>query len=275
METDKEMDMEKENGSGSQRGPASAKDRFYAIIPAAGRGTRMGMPVNKQFLEIGGAPILARTLSAFEECAVIDGILIAGNEDEIPLLRDLCAKYRITKLIGIAPGGSTRLRSVMSAISALAKLPGMPSGVGPSAADGEEAGGQNVYVLIHDGARPFVSDSVIRACAAGAVLHGACVCGVPVKDTIKVVDREGRIVSTVPRDGLWAVQTPQAFRFPLISDLCAKAAALNLDFTDDAQAAEHFGIEVQMIRGDYSNIKITTPDDLSLGETILRRQDRR
>ncbi|MHB8961624.1 MAG: IspD/TarI family cytidylyltransferase, partial [Saccharofermentanales bacterium] len=106
-----------------------------------------------------------------------------------------------------------------------------------------------------------------------AVLHGACICGVPVKDTVKIVDKDGRIESTVPREGLWAVQTPQAFSLILISAMHKKAATLGLDFTDDAQVAEYFGLDVYMVRGDYSNIKITTPEDLLHGKMILTQRE--
>ncbi|MHB1452838.1 MAG: 2-C-methyl-D-erythritol 4-phosphate cytidylyltransferase [Saccharofermentanales bacterium] len=248
-------------------------NKFYAIIPAAGKGARMGAPVNKQFLELDGVPILARTLAAFENAAIIDGIVIAGNKEEVPLLKDMCIQYGISKLIGIVEGGQTRLQSVTNALEFLTGFRVKQD----LAEDVNEDPGTRiedeceVYVLIHDGARPFVTEAVIEACAQGAALHGACICGVPVKDTIKVVDRNGLIETTVPRDGLWAVQTPQAFSLLLISAMHRKAASLNRDFTDDAQVAEYFGLDVYMTRGEYSNIKITTPDDLLHGELIVNQ----
>lgn len=247
-------------------------NKFYAIIPAAGKGSRMGSPVNKQFLELDGIPVLARTLAAFQKADIIDGIILAGNKDEATLLAELCTRHKISKLTGIVEGGQTRLQSVTNALEFLTEFRTRRDidedvNEDPGTRIEDEC---EVYVLIHDGARPFVTGAVIDACAQEAALHGACVCGVPVKDTIKVVDKDGLIESTVPRDGLWIVQTPQAFSLLLISAMHRKAASLNMDFTDDAQVAEYFGLDVYMIMGDYSNIKITTPDDLIHGELILR-----
>lgn len=244
----------------------------YAIVPAAGKGTRMGASVRKQFLELDGVPVLIRTLSAFERSALIDGILVAAGADETASVETMCTRYGITKLLGVVAGGATRFLSVTNAIDALERL--LPAHI-PAGRDAQSTGGAATggpVVLIHDGARPFIQEEVIRACAEAAARFGAAICGVPVKDTVKIVGKDGRIGSTVPREGLWAVQTPQAFRLHEISAMHREAAARGMDFTDDAQVAEHFGHDVHMVMGDYTNIKLTTSEDLILGDAILRHQ---
>jgi 2-C-methyl-D-erythritol 4-phosphate cytidylyltransferase len=242
----------------------------YAIVPAAGKGTRMGASVRKQFLTLDGVPILIRTLMAFERSPIIHGILVAAGSDEIALVEELCARFRITKLLGVVAGGPTRFLSVTQAMDALEHLLAEQASNVKMKRDAHAAAPGEPIVLIHDGARPFVQEDVIQACAHAAVRHGASICGVPVKDTIKVVGKDGRIESTIPREGLWAVQTPQTFRLHQIANLHRRAAMLGMDFTDDAQVAEYFGQDVHMVQGDYNNIKLTTRDDLIVGEAILK-----
>ena len=238
------------------------KTNVYAIIPAAGQGSRMGSPkTNKQFLELQGIPVLARTLLMFENSKDVDGIIVVTGQSDEPRIKEICLSYGIRKLIGIAKGGDTRQDSVRNALQFLEFI-----------ISGEEPGfsGTDNYVLIHDGARPFVSNEIIDRCICGAKKYLACGAGVRVKDTIKQVNHEGRIINTPPRDELFAIQTPQAFLLPLISDLHAKAYRENLRFTDDTAIAEHYGTDVYMITGEYRNIKITTPEDLLYGEILLK-----
>lgn len=231
------------------------KRRVFAIIPAAGRGDRMGADRNKQFLELGGVPILARTLQIFEKSHLIDDIVIVTNASEKQIIQNLCKEYNITKCTGIATGGVTRQDSVRNALSLL-------SGSMP---------GNDGLVLIHDGARPFVSEEVIKRCIDGLKYHHACGAGVRVKDTIKQVREDGRIMNTPPRKELWAIQTPQAFLFSLIEKLHNRAFADSLSFTDDCAVAEYYGISVYMVEGEYQNIKITTQEDLLYGEVLLNK----
>ncbi|MHB8961623.1 MAG: IspD/TarI family cytidylyltransferase, partial [Saccharofermentanales bacterium] len=142
-------------------------NRFYAIIPAAGKGSRMGVPVNKQFLELAGIPVLARTLAEFEHAGIIDGIVIAGNAEEIPLLQELCRRYGISKLAGVVEGGQTRQQSVTNALEFLVGIRKQEDLIedqndDPGARIEDEC---EVYVLIHDGARPFVTRKIINDCA--------------------------------------------------------------------------------------------------------------
>ena len=234
----------------------------YAIIPAAGQGSRMGMPgQNKQFLELGGMPVLARTLLAFEHSPYIDGIVVVSGPSETGQILSMCTKYHIGKLLGIAEGGATRQDSVRHALEFLGAF--LSSIQSPRDHAGD-------YVLIHDGARPFISDEVILRCIRAVKIYHACGAGVMVKDTIKQVAKDGRILRTPPREGLWAIQTPQAFLLSMIGPLHQRAFEENLSFTDDTAIAEHYGETVHMVPGDYQNIKITTPEDLLYGEVLLK-----
>jgi len=243
----------------------SANDKVYAIIPAAGQGSRMGdAKGNKQFLELCGIPIIARTLRAFEKFGNIDGIVVVTSPLEKLRLLQICEQYNITKLIGIADGGKTRQDSVRSALDFLdSYLDTLIAG------ENSRILKENCHVLIHDGARPFVSDDIIEHSIEGVKRYHACGVGVKVKDTIKRVGPDGRIICTPPREELWAIQTPQAFDFLLIERLHRRACSENLNFTDDTAIAEYFKVDVHMVNGEYRNIKITTPEDLLYGEVLL------
>lgn len=238
------------------------EERVYAIIPAAGQGSRMGLPgQNKQFLELGGLPVLARTLMVFENSPHIDGIVVVSGQSETDQIRAMCARYHIGKLLGIADGGQTRQESVRHALEFLAEF--LSSKQSPQ--DYTED-----FVLIHDGARPFITEEIIGRCAIAVKRFHACGAGVMVKDTIKQVSQDGTIQHTPPREKLWAIQTPQAFLLSMIGPLHQKADEEKLFFTDDTAIAEHYGKTVHMVMGDYRNIKITTPEDLLYGEVLLK-----
>lgn len=271
------------------------KTKVYAIIPAAGQGQRMGATkTSKQFIELLGVPILARTLLAFENSKDVDGIVVVTCSSEESRIRELCASFGITKLVGVAKGGETRQDSVRNALEFLvssitlvesedyepktliteSKTPVTMeerSQIKSKAVKSQT----DCYVLIHDGARPFVSNEVIERCIEGAKKYHACGAGVRVKDTIKQVRNDGRITNTPPRDELWAIQTPQAFLLTLISDLHSKAYGENLHFTDDTAIAEYFGSDVYIVDGEYRNIKITTPEDLLYGEILLKDMEQK
>ena len=228
------------------------KKKAFALIPAAGMGKRMGSSINKQYLLLGGLPILAHTISVFEQSPLIDGICLVIPADEIPYCRDqIVAASGFRKVIEIVAGGRERQNSVMNGLNALERL----------------AGGDDV-VLIHDGVRPFVSLEMIRESITVAGKSDGTLVAVPAKDTIKTV-RDGIVVDTPERDTLWQAQTPQSFRFSVILNAHRRAAEVGFTGTDDASLVERQNGLVRIVRGDYRNIKITTPEDLILAEAFL------
>lgn len=224
--------------------------KVTALIPAAGIGKRMGKGIAKQFLPLGGKPLLAHTLLVFQQAPEIDEIIpILSPEDREHGLHDVIEAYRITKVRTIVAGGRERQDSVSNGIGKLDK-------------DVE-------IVLIHDGVRPFVTAEMIRECVRLA-WEGQCVTvGVPVKDTIKEVDEHGIVQRTLDRSMLWSIQTPQAFPSALLKKAHQDARSGKHRGTDDAALVERAGYPVRVIRGAYENIKITTPEDLLLAEEIL------
>jgi len=261
---------------------------FYAVVPAAGSGSRMKSGKNKQFLELSGIPVIIRTLLVFQNSPLISGIVVSVRDFERDELKLLCEKHEISKLTGIVSGGETRQKSVKNSLLFLAEKitsgalkdsdscgdisNGKNSSCDNSSTENESCEGSlsNSYVLIHDGARPFVSDDIILRCADCVVEKKGCGAGVLVKDTIKQTGIENIIEKTLDRSNLWAIQTPQAFALDDILALHNKAESDNLDFTDDTALYEYYGKASYMVEGSYSNIKITTPEDLLLGEMILK-----
>ena len=219
-----------------------------ALIVAAGSGSRMKSDKNKQLIEIKGIPVIIRTLLTFENNAYIDNIITVVRSENIDVFKSLIEEYGIKKVSDVVPGGDSRRESV---------------------ACGLELVGDEDNVLIHDGARPLISDETISKIIEALEHNRAAACGVRVKDTIKVVDPDNVIVSTPDRDKLIAIQTPQAFRAADIKRLHAKARREKIKVTDDCALAEANGIKVKVITGDYRNIKITTPEDIRLAEAYL------
>lgn len=226
-------------------------DKIWAVIVAAGKGKRMGAGINKQFIDLKGKPILYYTLKAFSDNQYINNIALVCASDEINYCqKEVVEKYNFIKVKCIAPGGLERQHSVFNGLKMLK--------------DCEIA-------LIHDGARPFVSDNIINQGIDFARKHGACACGVVPKDTIKLKDKAGFGEGTLDRQQLFAVQTPQSFKYELIMDSYEKLKEININFTDDTSVAENFGHRVYLYEGSYNNIKITTPEDLALAHNILER----
>jgi len=225
--------------------------RVHALIPAAGMGRRMGASINKQYLQLAGRPILAHTLSRFEQHPRIDSIVVISPAEEIEFCRgEVVERYGFAKVAAVVVGGAERQDSVRNGLEA---LPGM--------ADDD-------LVLIHDGVRPLLDDGTLERILVAAESFGACLAGVPAKDTVKeVVD--GCVVGTPERSRLWLAQTPQAFRLGLIRTAHRRAHAEGFQATDDAALAEWCGQTVRMVAGDYRNIKITTPEDLAVAEALL------
>ena len=226
--------------------------KIYALIPAAGMGKRMGAGSNKQYLLLDGMPILAHTIRVFEQAPFIAGIYLIIPEQEIPFCRsEVVERYGFSKVRAIVAGGAERQHSVHNGLNAM-------EGLRP-----------DDLVLIHDGVRPFVTAEVLQRAAAAADEFGGAVVAVPVKDTVKVA-RDGIITETPAREHLWLAQTPQAFRYGLIGNAYASAAAEGFLGTDDASLMERQGWQLRVVMGDYRNIKITTPEDMVLAEAFLK-----
>ena len=237
------------------RGEEMYKNNYVSvIIAAAGMSNRMGSKMNKQFIAIDGKPILAHTIEKFEKSRFVDEIILVLKEEEIEYCRkEIVKKYKFNKVANIIRGGKERQDSVYNGILALDE--------------------RTSIVLIHDGARPFVKNNNIEDGIKGVIKDGACVIGVPVKDTIKVIGEDGTIDNTPRRSMLWAAQTPQCFFKDLLIRGYEKAIEDKFLGTDDSSIVERLGYEVKMIMGSYENIKITTPEDLILAESLFKEKE--
>ncbi len=220
-----------------------------AVIPIAGKGRRMGTQISKQFLNLKGKPIVVHTIEAFLRVEQVNQIILVADENEMLYCREeILDKYGF-KDIAVVPGGEKRQDSVYNGLRSCKP--------------------QTDFVIIHDGVRPLVSKNLIIDVLNNAYIYGSCCAAVPVKDTIKITDKDSFIVSTPDRDMLWAAQTPQAFKYDLIMEAHVRARAFGFIGTDDASLVEMIGEKVKIIKGSYENIKITTPDDLKFAELIL------
>lgn len=232
-------------------------EKVIAIVPAAGAGKRLGLGINKAFAMLQGAPLLVHCLRMLECTELVERAVVVLAADEVEEGRSLLAKYRqeyFPKLpFQVVAGGKERQDSVANA---LAVIP-------------EDAG----YIAVHDGARPFAGREVFARTLAAAMIYGAAIAAVPVKNTIKVVDAEGQVIATPERSTLQAVQTPQIFAAALLKKAYAYLVAHPAAVTDDASVVELLGHKVVVAEGRYENIKITTPEDLALAEYLLARQE--
>lgn len=227
-----------------------------AIVLAAGRGKRMNSSIQKQYLLMQGKPVLYYSLEIFEKSDLItDVILVTGKEECAYCWKEVVEKYHLQKIRKIVAGGKERYHSVYE---------------GLKAAIGAE------YVYIHDGARPFIDQQMIQRSWETVQKYGACVVGMPVKDTIKVADTNGYAVQTPDRRFLWSIQTPQVFRYDWILDAYEKMLQEEPEgITDDAMVLETMTDQkVKVIEGSYRNIKITTPEDMEIAEIFLKNQKR-
>ncbi|MGE5799813.1 MAG: 2-C-methyl-D-erythritol 4-phosphate cytidylyltransferase, partial [Syntrophaceae bacterium] len=206
--------------------------RTVAIVPAAGSGNRMGRELSKQYLSLGGMPILVHTLNVFEKCPLVDAVLVVVPPPDVEAVRSgMLPRWNLKKLAGVIPGGKERQDSVRVGIDALDRETGI--------------------VVIHDAVRPFITAKLIEDCIRAAEEEGAATVGVPVKDTVKEVGADGRVVRTCDRTLLWLTQTPQAFRRDIIENAHRAAVRDGYRGTDDTSLVERLGIAVRMIRGDY------------------------
>jgi 2-C-methyl-D-erythritol 4-phosphate cytidylyltransferase len=228
-----------------------AYGRVAAIIPAAGEGRRMGGAVPKQFLQIGGREILARTLAVFEACVAIDDVWVVVAAEQCALCqRTIVERYGLRKVRGVVAGGTTRQESVWHGLQQVAQAVGL--------------------VVVHDGVRPFVTELLLQQTLDHANRFGAAIAAVPLKDTLKRVSAAGTVEATVPREHLWRVQTPQAFQHALLRRAFQHAWQQGLQATDEAGLIEALGNAVRIVPSYEHNVKITTPDDLVFCEMFLR-----
>ena len=230
--------------------------KYTAIVLAGGSGSRMKSKVKKQYLQMGDYPVLWYSLAVLEKSSRIDEIVLVCGKGEQEQCRSLFVDtYGFQKIVKVVEGGKERYHSVYE---------------GLKAAKGCD------YVLIHDGARPFLDEEMLVRLTAALPIWNACVVGMPVKDTIKLADPDtGCVPATPDRSLLWTIQTPQAFRYDLIRSAYdtliqeESAGTLTQKVTDDAMVAERAGASVKLIEGSYNNIKITTPEDLVFARAIL------
>lgn len=224
----------------------------HAVIPAAGRGERMGSKTRKQFLALCGRPVIVHTLSIFQKSPFIDDILCVASKEDHLFLERLIAEHGLTKVRRILPGGERRQDSVQVAIEYL-----------------EREGRPDDIVLVHDGVRPLVTPELIERVAREAYKSGGAVAALPVTDSLKEVSADGIIEKSVAREKIWSMQTPQAFRLSLLIEAYRKAAGDGFYGTDEAMLVERIGVPIRCIQGSSENIKITTPSDLKIAELLL------
>lgn len=235
------------------------KKRCVAIALAGGRGKRMGSAVSKQYLMLGEKPILYYSLEAFQRSEVIDDVILVVGKGQIAYCREhIVDKYGLTKVRAIVEGGKERYHSVWAGLHTL---------------ENRKQG----YIFIHDTARPFVKEEILARAYEEVKKSGACVVGMPVKDTIKIADEQGIVRMTPKRSLVWQIQTPQVFSAELIipayRELIEREAQFleqDVQITDDAMVVETVcKCPVHLVEGSYENIKITTPEDLKLAEGFL------
>ena len=227
-------------------------NKFTAIVLAAGSGKRMEQEVPKQYMQMAGAPLMVHCLRAFQESKVTQIVLVVAPGDVEKCRKEIIEKYRINKCVAIVEGGEERYNSVYAGLQAI----------------------NDGYVLIHDCARAFITVDIIHRCMSAVALYESCVVGMPTKDTVKITDKRRKVLDTPDRSSVWIVQTPQCFEYNLIRGAYDKVIdSADKNITDDAMivemATEH---DVHMIEGSYLNIKVTTPEDVALGEAILRNR---
>lgn len=220
------------------------------VVVAAGSSERMGS--DKMLMTLGAKPVIIRTLMAFQQSPMVDDIVVVTRQEKIMGLADMIKLYDISKVTQVISGGATRMESALAGVSAVkesAKL-----------------------IAIHDGARPLVTQGVIRRVVEAANEHMAAVPAVPCVDTLKQVNQEGVVIGSVDRSSVVRVQTPQVFDADLIKGALSRAVEKNLPLTDDCSAMEMMGVKTYVVEGDAGNIKLTEPDDMILAEAILKNR---
>ena len=229
------------------------KEKITAIVLAAGQGKRMHSKIQKQFLEIQDHPVLYYSLKCFQDSPLIQDIVLVTGEDMISYCkREIVERYQFTKVTEVIAGGKERYDSVYRGLLACKDCE---------------------YVFIHDGARPFITEEILERGMFGVQETGACVVGMPSKDTVKISDEADFVKETPDRSRVWTVQTPQIFSYELIRRAHESIRKKDMTtITDDAMVVEQeSGIKVRLVEGSYQNIKITTPEDLDIAEVFLKK----
>lgn len=224
-----------------------------AIVLAGGAGKRMNSDVSKQYMELAGKPVLQYPIEVFDSHPEIGEIVVVIRKGEEELFEsEIFSKQQFRKNIKIVRGGEERSDSVKNGLSVLDPKSDM--------------------VLVHDGARPFLDKKIIDHNISGCRTYGACVTAVPSKDTVKIVNKFNEIVETPERSTVFLAQTPQTFKTEIISEALESVQEEGLAVTDDSMAVESLGVKVQIVEGSYENIKLTTPEDMAVGEIIARKR---
>jgi 2-C-methyl-D-erythritol 4-phosphate cytidylyltransferase len=226
-----------------------------AIIPAAGRGERFGGKTKKQFLGLDGVPVLIHTLTVFQKSLLIDQIVPVVNREDQSFTESLIARYSLSKVKKVISGGDKRQDSVRAAIVLL-----------------EKEGRPDDIVLVHDGVRPLVSPEIIDRVIHTTEEYGAAVAALPVVDSLKLVSTEGDLTKSIPRENVWAMQTPQGFHLGILGEAYRQAAQDDFIGTDDAMLVVQMGKSVKCVAGSAENIKITNSEDMRLAELIYRER---
>jgi len=224
---------------------------YVVVLPAAGSGKRMGAGQNKLFLKLRSIPILIHTLRVFEQDSTCTEIWLAVKPEERETIQRMLEEFNITKVKGMPTGGAERQHSVNACVQASL--------------------GANL-ILVHDAARPFIEPNVIKELTNRAFETGAAIAGVKVKDTMKKV-HNGIIEETVDRDQLWMIQTPQAFRYDILAKAQKQAEQDQFLGTDESMLVERLGYPVHIVESTYDNVKMTTQEDLLIGEAILQKRE--
>jgi 2-C-methyl-D-erythritol 4-phosphate cytidylyltransferase len=224
--------------------------KVAVVIPAAGKGSRIGGSQAKQFLDLGGRPILVRTIGRFQASPLVDCIVVAAPPEQVRVVKDLVTFYHLNKVVEVVSGGRERQDSVWNGLQSLSR--------------------HNVeFVLVHDAARPFVPDSLIEDVCNGLVASDAVIPGIVPNDTVKRVNPDGVVAETLRRPDLRLVQTPQGFRLNVLLKAYELAREEGMIHTDDAGVVERSGVKVRIVQGSDLNIKITTSRDLEMARLMV------
>ena len=230
---------------------------IHAVIPAAGQGKRLGGSVKKQFITLCDLPVAVHTLTVFQNLPLIDQIVCVAPKEDLSFFERLISEYSLTKITALLPGGDRRQDSVWAGLSSLAQRD------------------QEDLVVVHDGVRPLVTSQLIEKVIESAKEAGSAVAALPVADSLKQVSSDKMILRSLPRENVWAMQTPQVFRLGILMKAYQNAARERWEGTDEAMLVERSGFPVRCVEGSIENIKITTLPDLELAEILLHARGSR
>lgn len=226
---------------------------IHAVIPAAGQGKRLGGSVKKQFLNLCDLPVAVHTLAAFQAASLIDEIICVSSNEDLSFFERLVSDHALTKVVKLLPGGERRQDSVWAGLAYLG-----------------ERHDRKDLVVVHDGVRPLVTPQLIEKVIRAAGAEGSAVAALPVTDSLKEVSSDKMILRSLPRENVWAMQTPQVFRLGILLEAYRRAAQEGFEATDEAMLVEKLGLPIRCVEGEIENMKITLPPDLETAEVLLR-----